>query len=86
MAKVKPPRCAFINFPLGHQCGRPFDINLQVQILKDTLNILTKATIPGEIVDLPYEWNKPFDWKMFQKDLEEMYQEEGVLVQDWKPK
>lgn len=85
MAKVKPPRGAFINFPLGHQCGRPHDIDLQTRILKDTLDVLTKATTPGEIVDLLYVWYKPFDWDSRRSDLEEMYREEGVSVTRWLP-
>ena len=86
MEQVKPPRCAFINFPLGHQCGRPNDGALQRSILKDALNILESASTPGEIVDLTYEWGAPFDWPGFMQDLMQMLEEEGSPVQDWKPK
>ena len=86
MAQVKAPRNVFVNFPLGHQCGKPNDPQLQDQILKDTLSYLVDATKPGDIMDLPYEWHEPFDWAGNLKDLEEMIKTEGQAVPDWKPK
>lgn len=86
MARVKSPRSAFVNFPLGRQCGKPNDRDLQLRILKDALNILTTATRPGEISDLSYDWGTPFDWKDFMQDLGKMLEEEGVELQEWKPK
>ena len=86
MSQVKPPRSAFVNFPLGHQCGKPNDVDLQGRILKDVLNVLATATTPGGIVDLPYEWERPFDFSDFMQDLQDMLQEEGGSAQEWKPK
>jgi len=60
MAQVKPPRPVFINFPLGHQCGKPFDRELQRSIIKDALKILETLQEPGQIIDLPYEWDEEF--------------------------
>lgn len=86
MAAVKPPRSAFINFPLGRQCGKPGDADLQTRILKDTLNILAAASNPGEIVDLQYEWGSSFSWNDYMQDIEGMIQEEGSPTQNWKIK
>jgi hypothetical protein len=83
MSQVKPPRSAFLNFPLGRQCGKPNNGALQTRILKDALDVLATATAPGAIVDLPYEWDEPFDFSGFLKDLESMLQEEGSTPQDW---
>lgn len=83
MHRVKPPRSAFLNFPLGRQCGGPHDAELQTRILKDALRVLATAMEPGEIVDLPYEWDEPFDFSTFLEDLESMLQEEGGIVQTW---
>ncbi len=85
MTQIKPPRGAFVNFPLGRQCGKPNDRVMQKSILRDALNLLVTATSPGEIVDLPYEWNEPFDWLDFRESLKEMLEEEGGPVQEWKP-
>ena len=35
MEAVKPPRAVFVDFPLGHNTGKPFDKELQLNILKD---------------------------------------------------
>ncbi len=85
MARVKPPRAAFLDFPLGHQCGKPHDAALQTSILMNTLNILTTASAPGEIVDLPHEWGEPFDWDSYQRDMREMLDQEATELQKWAP-
>jgi len=85
MEQVKAPRNAFINFPLGRQCGRPNEKEIQAKILKDALNLLVTALTPGEVVDLPYEWECAFDWDDYMKDVQEMLEEEGSAPQEWKP-
>lgn len=85
MAQIKPPRGAFVNFPLGRQCGKPNDDAMQKGILQDALILLQRATNPGEIVDLPYEWGESFDWTIYRESLKEMLEEEGTLAQEWKP-
>jgi len=86
MARLMAPRNVFVDFPLGHQCGKPNDVELQTKILKDTLNVLASATTPGEMVDLPYKWDKPFTWTVFMQELMQMHKEEGTSMPEWKPK
>jgi hypothetical protein len=86
MSQVKPPRSAFLNFPLGRQCGRPHDVDLQTRILEDVLGVLASARTPGDIVDLQFEWDEPFDFALFLQALEDMLREENSTVQEWKPK
>jgi len=86
MARVKAPRSVFVDFPLGRQCGKPNEPELQTQILKDALHVLVTATTPGEMVDLPYEWHEPFDWACYLRDTEQMLNEEGSEKQEWNPK
>jgi hypothetical protein len=86
MELVKPPRSAFLDFPLGHPCGKPHNEQLQRQILKDTLNYLVQAKTPGEMVDLPYEWDEAFSWETYERDLESMIREEGGESKGWVPK
>jgi hypothetical protein len=85
MARIKAPRNAFLNFPLGRQCGKPHDVEMQTRILKDALDVLVTATTPGELVDLPYQWDEPFDWPRIMKDLQEMLEQRGEPMQEWKP-
>jgi len=58
---VKPPRSVFVNFPLGHTTGKPFDRDLQARIIKDAFEALKSIRDPGAIVDLPYEWREGDD-------------------------
>ncbi len=86
MVLVKAPRSVFLDFPLGRQCGKPHNTELQTRILKDTLNVLTTAAIPGAVVDLPYRWGRPFDWKSYKREVDVMLVEEGQPSQEWAPK
>ncbi len=60
---IKPPRAVFVNFPLGHQAGKPFDPEGQTKIILDALRVLDTATSPGTLVQLQYKWdeNDPLD-------------------------
>ncbi|MGH9104029.1 MAG: hypothetical protein ACRDYD_13770 [Acidimicrobiales bacterium] len=53
---VRPPRAAFLDFPLGNSAGRPKHPEEQRRILTDALRLAEEATSPGEIVDLAYTW------------------------------
>ncbi len=63
MAAVKAPRAVFVNFPLGHNTGKPFDKQLQLSILRDALEGLQSIDRPGTIVDLPYRWSEDDSWE-----------------------
>jgi hypothetical protein len=54
---VKPPRAVFVNFPLGHQTGKPDQPDLQQQIVRDAMRAFDTITAPGTIVQLPYVWD-----------------------------
>ena len=54
---VKAPRAVFVNFPLGHQTGKPNQPELQRQIVTDAMRAFDTITVPGTIVELPYVWD-----------------------------
>ncbi len=54
---VKAPRAVFVNFPLGHQTGKPNEPELQRQIVADAMRAFDTITRPGTIVELPYVWD-----------------------------
>ena len=58
---VRPPRSVFINFPLGHQTGKPNDPALQRAIVLDALAAAGSISVPGEVVTLPYVWDEQDD-------------------------
>lgn len=63
MAAVKAPRAVFVNFPLGHNTGKPFDRELQMSIVRDALAALATIEQPGTIEDLPYQWSEDDFWE-----------------------
>ena len=69
MAQVKPPRAVFVNFPLGHQCGKPFDRELQRGIVKFALDTVQTARGPGRIVDAPFDWGEKFTYAITKTEL-----------------
>jgi len=54
---VKPPRTFFVNYPLGHTSGKPFDRENQTAILKEALGKAGEIAEPGVIVALPCVWD-----------------------------
>ncbi len=53
---VKPPRTFFVNYPLGHTSGKPFNRQNQMEILKAALGGAKDVKEAGAIVQLPYQW------------------------------
>lgn len=61
---VKPPRAAFIDYPLGHTAGKPDNPADQYEVLKGALGLLETVTEPGTIVDMDRNWDDiDPDWK-----------------------
>lgn len=52
----RPPRAVFVDYPLGHTAGRPFDPSNQLAVVSDALRAFETIETPGQIVTLPYEW------------------------------
>jgi hypothetical protein len=60
---VKPPRAAFLDYPLSHTTGRPDEPELQRQILLEALEGFDSLTTPGEVKVLPFRWAEDEAWK-----------------------
>jgi hypothetical protein len=61
---VNPPRAVLVNFPLGHQTGKPHQPILQRQIVRDAMRAFETIERPGTIVELPYVWDaNDRDWE-----------------------
>lgn len=50
------PRFAFVDFPLGNPCGRPYDRAMQREIAAAALRLFETATGPNTTVRLPHRW------------------------------
>jgi len=59
----RPPRASFVDYPLGHSAGKPFDEADQLGIVRAALAGLSTMTQPGEIRVLPNVWDAGAEWK-----------------------
>ena len=57
------PRFIFTDFPLGNPCGKPYDRNMQRQIVEMALELLENATEPRTTVQTPFIWSEEESWK-----------------------
>jgi D-proline reductase (dithiol) PrdB len=53
--RVRPPRTAFLNYPMGNEVGRANDASEQRAILTAALAAAEQMHEPGMIVDLGFE-------------------------------
>ncbi|HMM75963.1 MAG TPA: hypothetical protein PJ986_09655 [Gammaproteobacteria bacterium] len=56
LAAARPPRACYVDYPLGHTTGKPFDRADQASILRAALALLEKATGPDTLLTLPNRW------------------------------
>ena len=59
----RPPRATFVDYPLGHTAGKPFDPADQRDVVCAALAGLETVTQPGEIRILPHRWDETGEWK-----------------------
>ncbi len=64
------PRFVFSDFPLGNPTGRPYDIDIQREVLSLGLDLLVSGITPGTTMVTPYEWSADHSWKdkVFSKE------------------
>ena len=59
----QPPRAVFLDYPLGHSAGKPFDREDQYAIVRAAVLGFDSLTQPGAIARLPNRWAETEDWK-----------------------
>ncbi len=69
---LKPPRVAYVRFPFGQPLGEPGNADHQRVVLEDSLQLLNTATVPGNVVPLPYRWRR--------EDYAAMRRERGSIL------
>mgnify|MGYP006110473701 CR=1 FL=1 len=59
---VDTPRASFLDFPLGHTTGKPWDPELSYAIVSHAVSLIER--IPGNVLeDLPHSWSESDSWK-----------------------
>ena len=58
----KPPRALFVDYPLGHSAGKPFDEADQLAVVGAALRAFETMREPGTIERLPQSWGSD-EWR-----------------------
>ncbi|HEY8123221.1 MAG TPA: hypothetical protein VII78_18010, partial [Myxococcota bacterium] len=56
-------RFVFTDFPLGNPCGKPYDAEMQRQIVGIALDLLESARAPRTTIQTPFQWSEDESWK-----------------------
>ena len=56
LAAGRPPRAVFLDYPLGHSAGKPFDRDDQVSVVRGALDGFATIAEPGTLLTLPNTW------------------------------
>ena len=56
------PRHAFTDFPLGNPCGKPYDADMQRDIVRAAVSLLEQAAGPRALIRSPFAWGSD-DWR-----------------------
>lgn len=80
--RVRPPRAAYLDFPLGYSLGRPGHPDEQRQIVRDVLALAEQDVEPGGIVDLPYRWPD----QGWEEEIVAQYHDERDIVRQQRAK
>lgn len=57
------PRFAFVDFPLGNPCGKPYDTAMQRQIVAAAVDLFEAASAARTSVRLPFRWSEDESWR-----------------------
>ena len=57
------PRFAFVDFPLGNPCGKPYDAAMQKDIVAAAVGLFESATASKTTLKLPHRWSEDDGWR-----------------------
>ena len=57
------PRFYYVDFPLGNPCGKPGDKAMQLEIVRQAIDLFDTATIPGVTVRSAFVWSDEQCWR-----------------------
>ena len=69
------PRYLFVDFPLGNPCGKPWDREMQMRILRQGLELFESAVVPGTTVRSAEQWGDD-DWRARYMEISAQNREE----------
>lgn len=57
------PRYLHSDFPLGNPCGKPYDVAMQGQIIRQALTLLESAEGANTVARTPFTWAEDRSWR-----------------------
>ena len=60
---AQPPRSLFVDYPLGHTSGKPFDTTDQISIISAAISAFQTIDSAGELVSFPNAWSDDESWR-----------------------
>ena len=57
------PRFVFTDFPLGNPCGKPWNIEMQREIVGTALSLRESAIAPRTTLQTPFVWDPDPAWR-----------------------
>lgn len=57
------PRYLHSDFPLGNPCGKPFDVAMQDEIIRQALSLLESAEGANTVARTPFAWGEDGSWR-----------------------
>ncbi|MDE0007917.1 MAG: hypothetical protein OXS50_06535 [Gammaproteobacteria bacterium] len=57
------PRFAFVDFPLGNPCGRPWDRTMQMAIVTTAVGLFEGAEAPRTTLGMAHRWSEDEGWR-----------------------
>ena len=64
------PRFAFLDFPLGNPCGKPYDVAMQRDVVGAALELFESES-PQPTLRLPQRWHEGEDWRDAYMEIRE---------------
>ena len=55
-------RFAFLDFPLGNPCGKPYDVAMQREVVGAAVDLFESAGAPPTL-RLPHRWSEDESWR-----------------------
>jgi D-proline reductase (dithiol) PrdB len=68
----KPPRTAFLDFPLGCPAGKPHQPEMQRNILRAALNAAPAFDANWKMTELPFQWSADGN-RQWEEEVKELY-------------
>ena len=63
-----PPRTTFLDYPLGHTAGKPFDADDQYSVVRAGVLALESASQGDQVHTLPNRWAADESWRQQATD------------------